>query len=135
MDDKEIFDNEEQGPELRALQDKAYTLWEDLDRESHQRKIPHAGEAELFLRVVMALLKGENEADEYIQTKLRCAVGGLGFDLQVIPKENCGRSIYCPHHDHSDDIVVRAILRERAARIQDKDSFSNDLFPPRDKKH
>ena len=107
---------EEQGPELRALQDKAYTLWEDLERESFQRKIPHAGEAELLLRVVMALLKGENEADEYIQTKLRCAVGGLGFDLQVIPKENCGRNIKCPHHDHSDDIVVRAILRERAAR-------------------
>ncbi len=125
MDDrKEYLDEydevplEKQGPELRALQDKAYTLWEDLDRESLQRKIPHAGEAELLLRVVMALLKGENEADEYIQTKLRCAVGGLGFDLQVIPKENCGRNIKCPHHDHSDDIVVRAILQERAAHIQ-----------------
>ena len=122
LDEYDEVSVEEQGPELRALQDKAYTLWEDLDRESLQRKIPHAGEAELLLRVVMALLKGENEADEYIQTKLRCAVGGLGFDLQVIPKENCGRSIYCPHHDHSDDIVVRAILRERAARKREMEN-------------
>ena len=116
MDDKEILDNEEEVPDLRALQDKAYTLWEDLDLATFQRKIPHAGEAKFFLNVVIALLKGKNGADPYLQGKLRCAVGLLGFDIQVIPKENCGRNIKCPHHDHSDDIVVRAILRERAAR-------------------
>ncbi len=118
----DVVSLEEQGPELRTLQDKAYTLWEDLSRESLQRKIPHAGEAELFLRVVMALLKGSNGADYYIQTKLRGAVGGLGFQIQVIPKEKCGRNIKCPHHDHSDDIVVRAILRERAARKREMET-------------
>ncbi len=112
MDDKELFDNEEQGPELRALQDKAYTLWEDLDRESRQGKVAHAVEAELLLRVVIALLQGQNGADHYIQVNIQNAVGGLGFDLQVIPKENCGRNIKCPHHDHSDDIHWQWYKRE-----------------------
>ncbi len=132
MDDETSL--EEENPEPQTLQDQAYTLWEDLTHWSLRGKVAHQVEAELLLRVVMALLKGSNGADYYIQTKLRCAVGGLGFQIQVIPKENCGRNIKCPHHDHSDDIVVRAILQRRAARIQDKDSFG-DPFPPRGKKH
>ncbi len=115
MDDKEILE-EEEALGLRTLQDKAYALWEDLDRESRTGKIAQPGEAALLLRVVMALLQGENGTDRYVQTRLRSAVYGLGFNLQVIPKEQCGRGIVCPYHDHSDDVIGRLILQQQEAR-------------------
>ncbi len=118
MDDE--ASREEENPEPQTLQDQAYTLWEDLTHGSLRGKVAHQVEAELLLRVVMALLQGENGADRYIQAKLRSAVGGLGFDLQVAPKEKCGRGIVCPHHDHSDDIVWQWSRRRREASKRER---------------
>ena len=118
MDDKVIL--EEEGLELQTLQDNAYTLWEDLTHWSLRGKVAHQLEAELLLRVVIALLNEQNGADLYIQAKLRSAVGGLGFDLQIIPKEKCQRGSECPHHDHSDDIVYQWSRRRREANKRER---------------
>ncbi len=111
---------EEVGPEPQAIQARAEALHADLCDGRVAKKVPHHGEAEYLLRVIIALLKGRNGADRYIQAKLRSAVGGLGFDIQVTPKEECGRNSKCPHHDHSDDVVARWLLRQRAARRRER---------------